>query len=264
MPKGVYPRVKPVWNKGLTRVSPIWNKGLTKEKDERVKRNAEGTSRKRLELFAEGKLKSWRKGLTIDTDERVAEAAKKDSKTMRERYARGEIKPWNKGKTKETDPIVKSCADILRGRISHFKGKTYEQIYGPEKARKLKQIRTRDIKKHREKLLRNLFKRPTSFEQKVIDVIEKYSLPFRYVGDGKIWIDRNNPDFINNNGQKLLIEVANRVKIHHSEDYEKRRTGQFAEYGFATLFLRDEDILRDDWELHILNKINQFNGTVIR
>ena len=108
--------------------------------------------------------------------------------------------------------------------------------------------------------LRNRFRRPTSFEQRVIDVIFKYDLPYEYVGNGKVIINYVNPDFIQNNGKKLLIEVANRVLLHHPIDYEDKRAKRFAQYGFKTLFLRDEDILRDDWEHHILSRIEEFNN----
>ena len=41
MPKGVYIRTKPSWNKGKVGLQVGWNRGLTKETDERVRKNGE-------------------------------------------------------------------------------------------------------------------------------------------------------------------------------------------------------------------------------
>ena len=95
-----------------------WNKGLTKETDERVATYATkgGISRKGRP--------SWCKGLTKETDERVAKAAEKVSKSTKGRI------PWNKGKH------------------SPNKGKTYEELYGIEKANELKELRRKNKQKH--------------------------------------------------------------------------------------------------------------------
>ena len=61
--------------------------------------------------------------------------------------------------------------------------------------------------KHIKAILSGLFKRPTSFEQKLIDLIKEHNLPFSYVGDGAVIINYVNPDFIGNNGNKQIIEV---------------------------------------------------------
>jgi len=49
--------------------------------------------------------------------------------------------------------------------------------------------------------------RPNALEQRFIDMIEKHNLPYKYVGDGRFLIGGRNPDFMNINGQKKLIEV---------------------------------------------------------
>jgi hypothetical protein len=107
-----------------------------------------------------------------------------------------------------------------------------------------------------EKILKGLFKRPTSFEQKIIDLCSKCGLPFRYVGDGSVIINYANPDFIATNGKKLLIEV------YHSHfkppNYEEMRAKCFATYGFKTLFLNENDICAKNWEEVCLNKMRGF------
>lgn len=121
----------------------------------------------------------------------------------------------------------------------------------------------------REKTIKNslkgLMKRPTSFEQKIIDLINEHNLPFSYVGDGRVIINYVNPDFIGNNGNKQIIEVYySWFKIYHLKktikQYERERRERFAKFGFTTLFLDENDLERDDWKYHCLNKIKNFGG----
>lgn len=84
----------------------VWNKGLTKETDSRVAKNAEGVSRTRRKLAAQGKLAAWNKDLTARTDVRVHENIERMTLTKRRQGRSGEVVPWNKGLTKETDPRV--------------------------------------------------------------------------------------------------------------------------------------------------------------
>lgn len=50
-------------------------------------------------------------------------------------------------------------------------------------------------------------RRPTDLEQRLINIIIKYGLPYKYTGDGSFIIGRLNPDFVNVNGEKIAIEV---------------------------------------------------------
>lgn len=99
------------WNKGRTDLKPSWNSGLTKETDDRVKKYAKEK---------EGKIRPDMIGK----------------------------KPWNYGKTKETDPRIKAMSEKTKGtappnkgKPSPNKGRTYEEIYGEEKAKELKELR---------------------------------------------------------------------------------------------------------------------------
>lgn len=115
-------------------------------------------------------------------------------------------------------------------------------------------------KEHFEKILRGVMKRPTSFEKKIIDLCKKHNFSFKYVGDGQVFIGFKNPDFIETNGKKLLIETY--CKIWHPNNYEKKRNKIFSKYGYKTLFLNDNDLLNKNWEQICLNKIKKFiNGS---
>ena len=52
---------------------------------------------------------------------------------------------WCKGLTKETDlrlvGMARTRSRTMKGRVSHLKGKTYEEIYGRARARKLRKLR---------------------------------------------------------------------------------------------------------------------------
>ena len=52
-----------------------------------------------------------------------------------------------------------------------------------------------------------------------------------------------NPDFINTNGEKKLIEYAGRY-WHTGEEMDKR-TELFAKYGFKTLIIWDNEFLKN-------------------
>lgn len=110
-------------------------------------------------------------------------------------------------------------------------------------------------KEYREKTikstLRALFKRPTSLEQQLIDLIQTHDLPYKYVGDGSFLIGYKNPDFININGEKKLIEVGN--VFHHQGDYIEKRKVHFARYGWESyIFIGDK---LDEKE--VLNKLQE-------
>jgi len=113
---------------------------------------------------------------------------------------------------------------------------------------------------YRETVIRNalkgLLKRPTSFEQKLIDLINENNLPFKYVGNGQIIIGYRNPDFVEITGRKLLIETY--AKFWHPKNYEKQRFRLFQKNGYQTLFLNEDDLQSTNWKIICLNKIKEF------
>jgi hypothetical protein len=97
------------------------------------------------------------------------------------------------------------------------------------------------------KVLSKLIHRPTGLEKVMLEIIRKYRLPYKYTGNGDFWIGGKNPDFININGEKKLIEVGN--EFHHRGDYIEKRREHFAQYGWESfIFIQDkldeEEILK--------------------
>jgi len=139
------------------------------------------------------------------------------------------------------------------GNSFELRRETREEAERIKKARK-KQWENIEYKEKRLKaMFKGLLKRPTSFEQRIIDLISEYNLPYKYVGDGQIWIVGRNPDFIETNGKKVLIEVYN--KFHHPINYEELRTKHFTKYGFKTIFLSEDDLFCNDWKGVCLEKM---------
>lgn len=82
--------------------------------------------------------------------------------------------------------------------------------------------------------------KPNKPEKVLIHLIDEMRLPYKYVGDFKFWIDGKNPDFINTNSQKKIIEMYG--KHWHDEEEMVKRKFLFAQYGYDTLFIWDNEL----------------------
>lgn len=91
------------------------------------------------------------------------------------------------------------------------------------------------------KIFMSLKKRPTKPENLLIDFLNKnFPNQCKYVGNGTFWLNGKNPDFMNCNGKKLLIEFMGFYT--HTFEEEVERESHFAKYGFKTLFLHYSDL----------------------
>ncbi|MGB7531825.1 MAG: hypothetical protein WA977_02450 [Halobacteriota archaeon] len=98
-------------------------------------------------------------------------------------------------------------------------------------------------------------------------ICRKNNLPFRYVGDGSLWIGKEkklNPDFIETNGKKICIEIfgdywhsplLNWKNMEITKTYEYRRR-RLKRYGWKMVIFWETDLLRNDAEQFVLGKIN--------
>lgn len=138
--------------------------------------------------------------------------------------------PWNKGKIL---PIEH------RRKISLAKrGKHYPKV---GLAMKLQWQNPEYREKTIRAQLKGLFKRPTSLENKFIELCNEANLPYKYVGDGSFIIGFKNPDFINTNGKKICVEVANKVQVHHPNGWAEKRIEHFKKYGWECLIFWEDD-----------------------
>lgn len=130
---------------------------------------------------------------------------------------------------------------------------------GRPKSKKAKRKISKTIKKlwqnpeYREKQLEAIFNglelRPTNPEKQLDRLLQKI-LPgeYKYVGDGSVLIGFKNPDFININGQKKVIELFG--NFWHSKQmtglkkkiHRRQRQNQFAEYGYQTCIIWEKEL----------------------
>ena len=161
---------------------------------------------------------------------------------------------YRKTHTKEALSKIKL---FRKGDISPKKGKTYEEMYGEKKAQKLKRengLRKKGQKQSRDNVKKRLKRRiPSSLEIKMIEIIKKYALPYKFVGNGSFFIERYCPDFINTNGKKIAIEVYytkhkelfGRAKKIGIAEWKKQRKELFNKYGWDLLFFDETQVNKD-------------------
>ena len=92
---------------------------------------------------------------------------------------------------------IKALSDVNRGR----------RFCSVKCARKWWSGQMRTEEYLRRCVFANLPLRPTKPEKKLVGIKNECKLPYKYCGDGSVIIGGLNPDFINTNGEKKLIEV---------------------------------------------------------
>lgn len=147
-------------------------------------------------------------------------------------------------RTKETRKIISKA---LRGKPSNMLGKhhseeTKEKIRLAQKGRDLSYLRTPEmIKKSLQR------RKMSSLEIKFQKIINKYNLPYKFVGNGQFFIERKNPDFININGDKIAIEIYWKSQKENMrgisiEVWKKERLDIFSKYGWDILFIENSEL----------------------
>jgi len=98
--------------------------------------------------------------------------------------------------------------------------------------------------------------RPNKPECFLMQLLENlYPSEWKFVGDGSLTINGYNPDFVNINGKKLLIEMWG--DYWHRNDKPKERMAIFSKYGYHTLIIWERE-LRD--ETLLTQRIMEFVG----
>lgn len=181
--------------------------------------------------------------------------------------ARKKMSQTKKGKPHSKEHKIKiGLATIKSAENPQYRLKISNSLKGIKRSKETKN-KISDSKKeqwkdksYREKsiknILKSLMKRPTSYEQKIIDLCDKHNLPFKYVGDGQVIIAGLNPDFIETNGRKIVIETY--CKYWHykrNKNYEGDRQRKFSKYGYNIIFLNEDELCNKKWEEKCLQKI---------
>jgi len=163
-----------------------------------------------------------RKGikLSIKTREAMSKASKGKKKSLetKKKMKVGALKRWKNN-------------FIEKKRLSNWNKLRWSNLKYKEKVLK-KMFETRKIKPNK----------PEKFLNKLIGKL--FPKEYKFVGDGKIWFDHFNPDFININGQKKIIEMYGDYWHNREEMIERdnRRIKTYKKYGYKTLIIWDYEL----------------------
>lgn len=160
--------------------------------------------------------------------------------------------PWNRGLTKETSKWAMKSSKRMKSNNPMKNLKIAKKVRMDNASRQKLLWKNPEYKERTMRmLLKFLFKRPTKLEKKYINFFNKFDFPFDYCGDGSLLIGYRNPDFVENNGRKLCIEVSNKKeksikrkgrKYQSWQEYEKQRINHFAKYGWKCIVLWEEEL----------------------
>ena len=204
-----------------------WNRGMKGEEYKRHFKNGFGG------IFKKGQI-PHNKGIpqsewmSKEGHERWSEAIRKTHPEKNfGKYAKKGTPSINKGK-----PMSQKQRESLRPYWESLKGR----------------------KMPRELVRRCLRPRKMSLLEKRFDgICKEHNIPYKFVGNGKFFVDNLCPDFINCNGQKIAVEVYYR---RHKEmfrggidDWKKERSRVFNKYGWKLVFfderrVNEENILK--------------------
>lgn len=127
-----------------------------------------------------------------------------------------------------------------RRRQSAARLKAYESPEAREKTSKATKRLWKETAFPR-KALQSLHKHPNLTEKRLQLILEAlFPNEYKYVGGGDVVIDGLNPDFINANGQKKIIELFG--IYWHLPDEIPLRAARFAKYGYSMHVVWDTEL----------------------
>lgn len=196
---------------------------------------------------------SWIKGLTKETDKRVARISKAlTGKSLSEEHKKntseGIKRKWEdpEYRRKGTQPkSLEMKEKVRRGVNRYYKKNPHAKINLSKKQKQL----WKD-EEYREKQLQLIgvgkVIHPNKPETIILNLLNKlFPKEWKFTGDYSLIINGKNPDFVNVNGQKKIIELAG--DYWHEKSYTKDRAKVFKPFGYKTLVI---------WE-HELKNINK-------
>ncbi len=225
-----------VWNKGLTKSDPRVLKYALKNKISKLGQKPWNTGKK----YPAPWLEEYRFG-----NRPKAIHKRKEKYTEEERK-----KIWGHRRGKPISEAHKLA--LLQGRIGKPGGMTGKHWSDSQRRKFLAWHSKQPIEWYAKCLKRHPM---SSLEIAFNKIVKENKLPYKFVGNGKFWIERKNPDFINTNGQKIAIELFyRRHKEQITGGYEKWRGDRikvFKKYGWRVIFLEPSDLV---------NSVNIING----
>jgi G:T-mismatch repair DNA endonuclease (very short patch repair protein) len=173
-----------------------------------------------------------KKGIQVLSDEQMASLSKNNIGRTHSDASKRRISDSLQGRRTLTDEQYKEIADKRRGipRSEETKQRireSHNNLWQDEEYLKM-MAEARSIK-------------PTKPEIKLGKLLQ-FLFPgeYKYTGDFQTWIGGKNPDFMNINGQKKLIEMFGDY-WHQGED-ENERINHFKTFGFNTLIIWESEL----------------------
>jgi len=139
-------------------------------------------------------------------------------------------------KNKSIDERIEWCNNLSKGWSDESKANQSERMKNNFK----------DLK-FTDKLKTSLTNLPNKKELILINILKELSTNFEYVGDFKIWVDGKNPDFIDEDKNKIIELFGD---YWHSEEltgkpeyiHEQERIDHFNNSGYDTLIIWENEL----------------------
>jgi G:T-mismatch repair DNA endonuclease (very short patch repair protein) len=99
-------------------------------------------------------------------------------------------------------------------------------------------------------------KKPNRLERRLIELVDRAGLPFKYAGNWEFMVAGKCPDFLSTDGRKLFTEsFGNYWHTIKARETVEERVERFREHGYETLVLWEKEM---DNEQLVADKIRQF------
>jgi len=110
-------------------------------------------------------------------------------------------------------------------------------------------------------------KKPTIFEQRIHDFLgSEFPGQWVYTGNGDLWINRQNPDFVHSD-KKIVLEAQGcwwhnckscypNMIDHPNVNPPIVRAANYAALGYQAIFVWEHDLKRSDWQEYVKSLVN--------
>lgn len=147
-------------------------------------------------------------------------------------------------KARWADPELRAKLSAIRKKQGNFRKGTKHNLETKKKMSIAAKKRWQN-KEYIEHLKKGMNIKPTKPEKFLINFLNNnFPNEWKYTGDWSFWIENRNPDFINCNGKKALIEFDGDYwhNLSNVALKDKERNQIYAKYGFKILSIKYEDI----------------------
>jgi len=210
-------------------------------------------ARERVSLMFKGHM-PWNKGLTKEMDARVSQfwlgkkRSLEDRTKMRDAQLSNPVNYWL-GKKR---PDLSAWMKTQTGKLNNHYGKHQTGEWKARMSRLKKQMIAQGI-------ITMPHNNPSMLELKMIDIVNRNKLPYRFVGNGDVLVGTKRPDFIRTDGRKIALEVFykkhKKWKFIDVKKWEANRRAYFARRGWRIMFFDNSQVN----ESNVLRKLFKYD-----